>query len=85
MKLYFNIEYHAKPGERLELIVDEKDSAARSYMMFHTENGLWKCEVDFFFLNQLLTNISLKTKEEIFCGKSLFCIIWVFLTTIKSF
>jgi len=48
MKLYFNIEYHAKPGERLELIVDEKDSAARSYMMFHTENGLWKCEVDFF-------------------------------------
>jgi len=49
MKLYFNIEYHAKPGERLELIVDEKDSAARSYMMFHTENGLWKCEVDFFF------------------------------------
>lgn len=48
MKLYFNIEYHTKPGERLELIVDEKDSAARSYMMFHTENGLWKCEVDFF-------------------------------------
>ncbi|WP_265427637.1 4-alpha-glucanotransferase [Chryseobacterium sp. YIM B08800] len=48
MKLYFNIEYHAKPGERLELIISEKDSAVRSYMMFHTENGLWKCEVDFF-------------------------------------
>lgn len=48
MKLYFNIEYHAKPGERLELIIDEKDSVVRGYMMFHTENGLWKCEVDFF-------------------------------------
>lgn len=48
MKLYFNIEYHTKPGEKLELIIDEKDSAARSYVMFHTQNGLWKCEVDFF-------------------------------------
>lgn len=48
MKLYFNIEYHTKPGEKLELIIDEKDSAARSYVMFHTLNGLWKCEVDFF-------------------------------------
>lgn len=48
MKLYFNIEYHTKPGEKLELIIDEKDSGARSYVMFHTQNGLWKCEVDFF-------------------------------------
>ncbi|MFY1045075.1 4-alpha-glucanotransferase [Chryseobacterium sp. GP-SGM7] len=48
MKLYFNIEYHTKPGEKLELIIDEKDSASRNHMMFHTENGLWKCEVDFF-------------------------------------
>ncbi|MCX8532030.1 4-alpha-glucanotransferase [Chryseobacterium luquanense] len=48
MKLYFNIEYHAKPGENLELIIDEKDSSIRNHMMFHTENDLWKCEVDFF-------------------------------------
>ncbi|KFE98817.1 4-alpha-glucanotransferase [Chryseobacterium formosense] len=48
MKLYFNIEYHTKPGEKLELIIDEKDSAPRSHSMFHTENGLWKCEVDYF-------------------------------------
>lgn len=47
MKLYFNIEYHAKSGEKLELLIDEKDSANRSYMMFYAEN-LWKCEVDFF-------------------------------------
>lgn len=48
MKLYFNIEYHTKPGEKLELIIDEKDSAPRSHTMFYTENGLWKCEVDYF-------------------------------------
>ncbi|MCD1118827.1 4-alpha-glucanotransferase [Chryseobacterium turcicum] len=47
MKLYFNIEYHAKPGEKLELLIDEKDSANRSYMMFYADD-LWKCEVDFF-------------------------------------
>ncbi|WP_175620745.1 4-alpha-glucanotransferase [Chryseobacterium schmidteae] len=47
MKLYFNIEYHAKSGEKLELLIDEKDSANRSYMMFYADN-LWKCEVDFF-------------------------------------
>lgn len=47
MKLYFNIEYHAKSGEKLELLIDEKDSTNRSYMMFYADN-LWKCEVDFF-------------------------------------
>ncbi|MFL9834556.1 4-alpha-glucanotransferase [Chryseobacterium terrae] len=48
MKLYFNIEYHTKNGERLELVIDDKDSTLRNHAMFHTENGLWKCEVDFF-------------------------------------
>lgn len=48
MKLYFNIEYYAKPGEKLELIIHEKDSSCRSHAMFYTENGLWKCEVDYF-------------------------------------
>lgn len=48
MKLYFNVEYHTKPGEKLMLIVDEKDSPSQSHTMFHTENGKWKCEVDFF-------------------------------------
>ena len=47
MKLYFNIEYHAKSGEKLELLIDEKDSTNRSYMMFYADK-LWKCEVDFF-------------------------------------
>lgn len=47
MKLYFNIEYHARSGEKLELLIYEKDSANRSYMMFYSDN-LWKCEVDFF-------------------------------------
>lgn len=47
MKLYFNIEYHARSGEKLELLIDEKDSANRSYMMFYADN-LWKCEVDLF-------------------------------------
>jgi len=48
MKLYFNIEYYTNLGEKLELIIDEKDSATRTYSMFHTGNGTWKCEVDYF-------------------------------------
>ncbi|SDM28284.1 4-alpha-glucanotransferase [Chryseobacterium taihuense] len=48
MKLYFNLNYYTKPGENLELITHESDHAERAHKMFHTGNGEWKCEIDFF-------------------------------------
>lgn len=51
MKLYFNIIYYTKPGENLELILLEKNLPPRSHKMFHTGNGAWKVEIDFFSKN----------------------------------
>lgn len=48
MKLYFNVGYNAKVGEKLLLIINEEGSVSKSHVMFYTENGLWKCEVDYF-------------------------------------
>jgi len=48
MKLYFNVGYVAKAGENLQLIIGEEGASAHIHTMFYAENGLWKCEVDFF-------------------------------------
>jgi 4-alpha-glucanotransferase len=48
MKLYFNVSYSAKAGEKLLLIINEEGAVSQSHIMFYTENGLWKCEVDYF-------------------------------------
>ncbi|AZA81924.1 4-alpha-glucanotransferase [Chryseobacterium lactis] len=48
MKLYFNVEYIVKAGENLELVIGEEGSAVHVHTMFCAENGLWKCEVDYF-------------------------------------
>lgn len=48
MKLYFNVGYRTKSGENLQLLIDESGDAPRVHNMFYTEDGLWKCEVDFF-------------------------------------
>lgn len=48
MKLYFNIGYSAKIGEGLHLLITEDGAATKTHKMFYTENGLWKCEVDYF-------------------------------------
>lgn len=48
MKLYFNVGYIAKAGEKLLLTVGEKDTSLQTHLMFYGENGLWKCEVDYF-------------------------------------
>ncbi|KQT20587.1 4-alpha-glucanotransferase [Chryseobacterium sp. Leaf405] len=47
MKLYFNVGYTAKAGEKLLLIVDEKE-VSHSHLMFCGDNRSWKCEVDYF-------------------------------------
>lgn len=48
MKLYFNVGYSAQPGENLQLVVSDKETVSQVHTMFSTENGLWKCEVDYF-------------------------------------
>jgi 4-alpha-glucanotransferase len=49
MKLYFNVGYNAKAGQNLQLlIVGDEGTAAQTHILFYAENGLWKCEVDYF-------------------------------------
>lgn len=48
MRLYFIIDYRAKAGESLELVINEEGATAQSHPLFYAENGLWKCEVDYF-------------------------------------
>lgn len=48
MKLYFNVGYIVKAGENLQLVIREEGTAAHTHTMFCAENGLWKCEVDYF-------------------------------------
>ncbi|ALR31666.1 4-alpha-glucanotransferase [Chryseobacterium sp. IHB B 17019] len=48
MKLYFNVGYSAKAGEKLLLVIDGEGAVLQSHIMFYAENGLWKCEVDYF-------------------------------------
>lgn len=47
MKLYFNVGYHTKAGENLQLQICEDDVPAKIHNMFYTDEG-WKCEVDYF-------------------------------------
>ncbi|WP_419868908.1 4-alpha-glucanotransferase [Chryseobacterium sp. CT-SW4] len=47
MKLYFNIGYIAKIGENLQIAISE-GGVSQHHTMYYTENGLWKCEVDYF-------------------------------------
>ncbi|SHG91150.1 4-alpha-glucanotransferase [Chryseobacterium oranimense] len=49
MKLYFNVGYNAMAGQNLQLmIVDGEGAVIQTHTMFNAENGIWKCEVDYF-------------------------------------
>lgn len=48
MKIYFNVGYSTKVGERLQLIISEENAVSQTHPMFYEENGQWKCEVDYF-------------------------------------
>lgn len=48
MKIYFNVGYSTKVGERLQLVITEEDAVSQTHPMFYEENGQWKCEVDYF-------------------------------------
>ncbi|WP_312171198.1 4-alpha-glucanotransferase [Chryseobacterium sp.] len=48
MKIYFNVGYSTKVGERLQLVISEENAVSQTHPMFYEENGQWKCEVDYF-------------------------------------
>jgi len=48
MKLYFTVGYRTKAGENLQLRINENDAFIRTHSMFYTDDGFWKCEVDYF-------------------------------------
>lgn len=48
MKLYFNVGYSVKVGEKLQLVIHEDGVASQTHTMFCAENDLWKCEADYF-------------------------------------
>jgi len=51
MKLYFNINFHTKFGEKLQILVSENGQESIAHPMEYTDNGNWKAEVDFFSKN----------------------------------
>ena len=48
MKLFFNVGYRANADEKLQLVINEDKNASKTHAMFYTEDGFWKCEVDYF-------------------------------------
>lgn len=69
MKLYFNVGYSTKVGERLQLAISEEGAVSQVHPMFYAENGLWKCEVDYFsksisYQYQLLNDRGTILREE---------------------
>ena len=48
MKLYFNVGYRTRAGENLQLVISENGNDSKIHAMFYTEDGFWKCEVDYF-------------------------------------
>lgn len=48
MKLYFNINFNTKLGEKLQLLVLEEGQAPQIHFLKYLENGNWKAEVDYF-------------------------------------
>ena len=48
MKLYFNINFHTKMGENLQVLVMEEGSESKIYPLRYTDNGNWTAEVDYF-------------------------------------
>lgn len=65
MKLYFNIGYSTKVGESLKLVINEEGAVSKTHTMFYTENGLWKCEVDYFSKSISYTYELIDEKENI--------------------
>jgi len=51
MKLYFNINFHTKFGEKLQILVADEGQDPIIHSLEYADNGNWKAEVDFFSKN----------------------------------
>ena len=48
MKLYFNINFGTKVGEKMQLQILEEGQEPKFHELFYDDNGNWKTEVDYF-------------------------------------
>ena len=48
MKLYFNINFHTRNGEKLQVLINEDGQDPRTHTLASDQYGNWKAEVDFF-------------------------------------
>lgn len=48
MKLYFNINFKTKMGEKLQVLVMEEGTEDKIHFLKYTDNGNWNAEVDYF-------------------------------------
>ena len=53
MKLYFNINFRAKMGENLQVLITEDGTEDKIYPLNYTDNGNWSAEVDYFSKSKL--------------------------------
>lgn len=69
MKLYFNVGYSTKIGEKLQLLINDEQTGYKAYPITYAENGLWKCEIDYFsksasYRYQLINENATVIREE---------------------
>lgn len=69
MKLYFNVGYSTKIGEKLQLVINDEDAGDKIHPMVYSENGSWKCEIDYFsksafYRYQLINENATVIREE---------------------
>lgn len=72
MKLYFNINFQTKMGERIQILVQEEGTENKIHPFYYTENGNWNAEVDYFskeikYCYQLINDKGTVLDEELSC------------------
>ncbi len=48
MKLYFNINFRTKLGEKIQVLILEEGSEDKIHLLHYADNGNWHAEVDYF-------------------------------------
>lgn len=70
MKLLFNLSFHTKMGENLQLVILETGKTQKKYPMTYSDNGIWITELDFYDKNihykyQVTNNEGMVLNEEL--------------------
>lgn len=69
MKLYLNINFQTKMGEKLQVLVVEDGNENKTHFLTYTDNGNWRVEIDYFsksitYKYQLLNEVDEVVDEE---------------------